>query len=128
MYSLISIFYVSPIGMAAMLFFKRREVVSGKESFFSKAGAGSDHVFQAAHSHIRRALSYVNRRTFAALAHWIAYHVLFAIRSVYVEAKAKTLSTQSGKKLIDAVRGRGEVKDHGASFYLRRISADHPIK
>ncbi len=114
--------------MALMLLLKRREVMSGKESFISRIGSGVDHVFQGAHSRIKLGLSYMNRRTFAALAHWIAYHILLRVRRVYVEAKSKTLSTPQGKKLIDAVRGRGEVRDHGASFYLRRISADHPVK
>lgn len=128
MYTLISIFYISLLAMAAMLLMKRREVVSGKESWVSRAGAGSDHIFQAAYAAVRKGLSYFNRKTFAALMHLIAYHVLLRVRRVYVDVKAAALAHPSGKKLIDAVRGRGEVKDHGASFYLRRISADHPVK
>lgn len=128
MYTLISIFYISLLAMAAMLLMKRREVVSGRESWVSRAGSGSDHVFQAAYSAVRTWLSYINKKTFVAVMHWLAFHILKAVRSVYVDVKARALAHPTGKKLIDAVRGRGEVKDHGASFYLRRISADHPVK
>ena len=128
MYTLITIFYVSVLGMVAMVLFKRQEVMTGRQSVVSRVGAGSDHVFQAVFTSARHALSYVNRRTFIMLAHWIAYHVLFNVRRVYVEVKSQALATTHGKKLLDAVRGRGEVKSDGASFYLRRISADHPVK
>ncbi len=128
MYILISIFYISILGMAAMILLKRREVVTGRQSVVSRVGAGSDHIFQAVFSGARKALSYCNRRTFTALAHWVAYHVLFYVRKIYVEIKDQFIATPHGKKLIDAVRGRGEIKDHGASFFLRRISADHPVK
>jgi len=128
MYTVISIFYISLLGMVALILFKRREVLSGRESIVSHVGAGTDHLFQAVFVTVRKGLSYVNRRTFAALAQWIAYHVLFHTRRVYVEVKSQALANPHGKRLIDAVRGRGEVKDHGASFYLRRISADHPVK
>ena len=114
--------------MAVMLMFKRREIMTGKQSVVSQVGAGSDHVFQAVFGTVRQGLSYVNRRTFIMIAHWIAYHVLKGVRHVYVEIKSQTLANPHGKRLIDAVRGRGEVKAHGASFYLRRISADHLVK
>ncbi len=128
MYTLIAIFYISLLGMTAMLLFKRREVATGHASLLSRAGAGVDHIFHAVFGNVRRGIGYVNRKNFVLVMHWIAFHVLKFVRGIYVEAKHKTLSTQSGKKLIDAVRGRGEVRDHGASFYLRRISADHPVK
>src|SRR4051812_34696406 len=111
MYTLIAIFYISLLGMTAMVLFKRREVVTGHASLVSRAGAGVDHIFHAVFGNVRRGLSYVNRKNFFLLMHWIAFHVLKAVRSVYVEAKAKTLAHPSGKKLIDAVRGRGEVRD-----------------
>ena len=64
----------------------------------------------------------INKRTFIALVQYITYHVLYRIRKIYVEIKHRTLLNPHGKKMIDAVRGRGEIKNHGASFYLRRIS------
>lgn len=63
-----------------------------------------------------------NKRTLIALAQYITYHVLFYTRRIYVEIKHRTLLNPHGKRMIDAVRGRGEIKNHGASFYLRRIS------
>jgi len=128
MYTLIAIFYISLLGMTAMVLLKRREIVTGQASFVSRAGAGIDHIFHAVFATVRRGVSYVNRKNAVLLMHWIAFHALKFVRGIYVDVKHKTLSTQSGKKLIDAVRGRGEVRDHGASFYLRRISAEHPTK
>jgi len=84
-------------------------------------GRGTDRFFQEIFGMIRRTIGYVNRQTFIALANWLAIHVLFRIRRLYVDIKHEFISHPQGKKLIDAVRGRAEVKDHGASFYLRRI-------
>jgi hypothetical protein len=122
MYTLISIFYLSLLGMLAMVLLKRHEVKSGRPTVVSRLGKGTDHVFYAASSAIRSGISYFNRKTFIHVAQLIAYHVLLRTRKVYVEAKHWALSNPHGKKVIDAVRGRAEIKDHGASFYLRRIS------
>lgn len=127
MYTLISIFYISILAMAVMLLLKRREVMTGKCSVVSEIGAGSDHIFQAVYGYAKRGIGYLNRHSLALVANWVAFHVLKGIRYVYVEIKSQTLANPHGKRLIDAVRGRGEVKNHGASFYLRRISADHPV-
>jgi len=124
MYALISIFYISLLAMIAMVALKRHEVRTGVPSLVSKVGAGSDHVFQAVYSTVRHGLSYVNRRTLIALSQWLAFHVLKFFRTLYVEIKHRFISTDHGKKLIDAVRGRGEVSDHGASFFLRNIAAE----
>jgi hypothetical protein len=122
MYTLIIIFYVALLGIIAMIVFKRHEVKTGKQSIFSKLGAGSDHIFHAVFDAVRMSISYINKHTFIALAQWITFHVLVHTRKVYVEVKHRTLANPHGKRMIDAVRGRGEVKDHGASFYLRKIS------
>ena len=124
MITLISIFYVSLAAMIAMVLLKRREVKTGIPSLVSKVGAGSDYVFQAVYSTVRHGLSFINRRTFVALMQWLAFHALKGIRAFYVEIKHRFISTHHGKKLIDAVRGRGEVADHGASFFLRHLVAD----
>ena len=121
MYTLITIFYISLFAMIAMVLFKRREVKIGKQSIVSKIGAGTDHFFSAIFETLKRWISFVNKHTFIALAHLIAYHILLHIRNVYVAIKHRTLINPHGKKLIDAVRGKGEVSDHGVSFYLRRI-------
>jgi preprotein translocase subunit SecG len=122
MYPLITIFYISLICIIIMLLLKRHEVKSGKPTIVNRMGRGTDHIFQSVFTAIRRFVSYMNKHTFIAIAHWIAFHLLKRTRNVYVEVKHRFISTPHGKKLIDAVRGRGEVKDHGASFYLRRIS------
>lgn len=118
----IVLFYISIIGIALMLMLKRNEVHSGNKSIVSKAGSGSDHFFHKIFSNISRFISYINKHTFIALAQWVAFHVLVRIRKIYVELKHIFMQNPHGKKMIDAVRGRGEVRNHGASFYLKRIS------
>jgi hypothetical protein len=110
--------------MAAMILLKRHEVKTGKPSLISRIGSGTDHVFQAVFSAVGSALSYINKHTFTAIAHVVAFYILKHIRMVYVEVKHRFITNPQGKKLIDAVRGRGEVSDHGASFYLRRIAPE----
>lgn len=95
---------------------------SGRPTIISRFGRGTDHAFHFIFGTISKAWSYINKHTFVVLAHWTAFHVLVHIRNVYVRIKAYFLATPHGKKMLDAVRGRGEVKNHGASFYLRRIS------
>jgi hypothetical protein len=124
MYTLIIIFYISLLGIISLLLWKRHELRTGYPSLFSRLGHSTDHTFHMIFAHIRHGLSYVNRRTFVALVQWAAFHVLYWVRKAYVEIKHRTLMNPHGKKLIDAVRGRGEVTDHGASFYLRRIAKE----
>lgn len=122
MYTIIILFYVSLIAMIAMIFLKRREINTGKRSPFSKIGDVADHIFLTIFNAFEKSISFVNKHTFMALAHFVAFHVLFRVRKVYVEIKHRFLINPHGKKLIDAVRGKGEIHRHGASFYLRRIS------
>lgn len=122
MYTLITIFYISLLAIILMVVFKRHEIKTGKQSIFSRLGQGSDHVFHAIFSGTRKGISYINKHTFIAVAQWITFHILVRVRKVYVEVKHKALENPHGKSMIDAVRGRGEVKNHGASFYLRKIA------
>jgi hypothetical protein len=122
MYTTIGIFYGSLIFIILMIFLKRHEVKSGHPTIISRLGRGSDHIFHAIFYAVRTALSYVNKHTFVALGHWVAFHILVHIRKIYVEIKAYFIALPQGKKMLDAVRGRGEIKNHGASFYLRRIA------
>lgn len=124
MYTFITIFYFSFIAMIAMVLFKRREVNGGKQSIVSKIGAGTDHLFTVIFETLKKWISFVNKHTFIALAHLIAYHILLRIRNVYVAIKHRTLINPHGKKLIDAVRGKGAISNHGVSFYLRRIASE----
>lgn len=121
MYTLIALFYASLVAMLVMVVSKRHEVKTGKPSVLSRLGQGSDHFFHTIFTAVGGFFSYINKHTFIALAQWVAIHVLKYIRGWYVELKHKFISTPQGKKMMDAVRGRGQVRDHGASFYLRRI-------
>ena len=124
MYTLIILFYVSFLFIIVMLWNKRGEIHTGHPSMASRLGTKTDHLFHKAHIIIKRGLSYINKHTFIALAQWMAFHVLVRVRKVYVQIKHHFISNPHGKRMIDAVRGRGEIKKHGASFYLRRISGD----
>lgn len=122
MYITMSAFYLSLLGMAAMLVLKWREIKTGRPSPVSRLGAGSDGFFAAAYVRVERGFSALNRRSLSAAAHLAAYHVLRLARGIYVELKHRFISTPRGRRLMDAVRGRGEVSGHGASFYLRHIA------
>jgi hypothetical protein len=123
MYTLITIFYAALLGMGLMIVLKIREAKTGKPNLISRIGANTDHLFQSVFSACGHAFSYINKHTFKAIAYTAAFHILKYVRSIYVDIKDLFISNPHGKKLIDAVRGRGEVSDHGASFFLRRIAA-----
>jgi hypothetical protein len=117
----IIIFYGCLIGIISMVLLKRREVNSGRPSVVSRFGERTDSICQNSYAAFRRALAQVNKRNLIAVVQWLAYHVLLHTRKVYVEVKHQALQNPHSKKVIDAVRGRAEVKNHGASFYLRQI-------
>ena len=123
MYTLIITFYVSIIGIILMIFLKRREVKTGKQALFARMGTGADHVFQTVFSAIGTGISYINKHTVIACTQWLAFHVLFRIRTIYVELKHRALINPHSRKVIDAVRGRAELGKAGPSLYLRRISS-----
>ncbi|MEI6396749.1 MAG: hypothetical protein WCO48_01605 [Candidatus Taylorbacteria bacterium] len=128
MYTTITIFYVSLVGIIVLILLKRREVLTGERSIVSRLGEGSDHVFAAFFRGIRRGISYINKHTFIALAQWLAFHVLVHVRKVYVEIKHIWLQNIHTRKVLDMVRGKGEIRKHGVSFYLRRISGEEEKK
>lgn len=128
MYTTITIFYISLVGIIVLILLKRREVATGRQSCISKFGERTDHIFSALFRAIRQGISYINKHTFIALAQWIAFHILVHVRKVYVEIKHLWLKNAHTKKVLDMVRGKGEVKNHGASFYLRRISEEEKKK
>jgi hypothetical protein len=107
-----------------MILWKRHEIKTGRPSLVSRLGQGSDHIFHAVFSGIHHGISYINKHTFIALAQWLAFRALVPVRKVYIEVKHKALTNPHGKKVIDAVRGKGEITHHGASFYLRKIAKE----
>lgn len=121
MYILIITFYTSFSGVILMLLLKMREAKTGKPTIVSRLGRGTDCFFHNIIEFVRKFFLYMNRHTFIALGHWIVFHTLLYVRKAYVNIKAAFISHPQGKKMIDAVRGRGEVRKEGASFYLRRI-------
>ncbi len=122
MYITVSIFYVSFLTLIIMIVLKRQESRTGKASILSRLGRGADHFFDSIFSSADRTISYINRHTFIVIGQHVAFHLLLRIRKIYVEIKHRTLENPHGRKILDAVRGRGEVKKHGASLYLKRIS------
>ncbi len=122
MYTTIGIFYGSLLVMILMIALKGREVRTGHPSIISRMFTWSDHFFSAIFNYVREGISYINRHTFISLAQWVAYHVLRHIRAWYIEIKHRSLENPHSRKVIDAVRGRGEIRKHGASIYLKRIS------
>ncbi len=122
MYILISIFYISLIGIIAMIFIKRAEMKNGDLSLADKIESSVEVTLSNIYAKIVAYSKLLNRQTFVALVQFLTFHVLLRIRNIYVNIKHRTLQNPHGKRMIDAVRGRGEIKNHGASFYLRRIS------
>lgn len=122
MYILISIFYISLLGIISMILIKRAEMKNGDISLADKIESSVEVTLSKVYARILVFFKLFNRHTFVALAQFMTFHVLLRIRNIYVEIKHRTLQNPHGKRMIDAIRGRGEVKNHGASFYLRRIS------
>jgi preprotein translocase subunit SecG len=119
MYLLITTFYISFIGIITMILIKRAEIKHGKSTF---SESSIEKNLTKTYLSLVRFFRLFNKHTFIALSQYLTFHLLFRVRKIYVELKHRTLLNPHGKKMIDAVRGRGEVKNHGASFYLRRIS------
>jgi hypothetical protein len=105
-----------------MILIKRAEMKNGDLSIADKLESSVEIVLGKIYTKVSNYYKMLNRRTFIALAQFLTFHILLRIRNVYVELKHQTLQNPHGKRMIDAIRGRGEVKNHGASFYLRRIS------
>ncbi|MEA2715179.1 MAG: hypothetical protein QOG91_207 [Candidatus Parcubacteria bacterium] len=115
-------FYAALIGIIAMICLKRHEIKSGRASVVSRLGKGSDHLCHSVFSTIKHGVSYVNKKTFIMIMQWIAFHVLVRVNKIFVAAKERALANPHSRKVIDAVRGRADIKYEGASFYLRRIA------
>ena len=106
-----------------MISFKAVEISSGKKSWISVMTEKTNHIFHNIYNHIKKVLSYINRKSAIALIQWIAYHILSWARDVYIWAHKKAHAHPHSKKVIDMVRGKGEIKKNGGvSFYLKRIS------
>lgn len=120
-------FYVSLIGIISMIGIKSRELKSGKKSFISRLSEYTNHIIHDYHARVIVFIKYINRKSALALVQWIAYHVLTWARNLYIWAYRKAHAHAPSKKVIDMVRGKGEIKRNtGSSFYLKSISGNDP--
>jgi hypothetical protein len=118
-------FLVSFAGILVMIQLKAKELRSGRKSWLSFITQRTDNFFNNVFSGVRTFFSYFNRRSALALTQWIAYHILSWVRSAYLWIREKAHAHPHSKKVIDMVRGRGEIdRNSGTSFYLRKISDD----
>lgn len=119
------IFFLSFAVIIAMIFFKALEIKKGKVSPFVAVTKKVDPLVRREYHRARSFISYFNRRSAVALIQWIAYHVLSWARSCYIWMHRKAHAHPPSKKVIDMVRGRGDVDGvGGASFYLKKISEE----
>lgn len=116
-------FYISFAGILGMIGFKLLEIRSGKRSWISKITDSTNHIVHDSYDRIREILSYINKKSAVALIQWIAYHILSWARNIYLWIREKAHAHPPSKKVIDMVRGKGEIKKNGgSSFYLKQIS------
>lgn len=102
------------------------ETKKGKKYFFSRLAEKTDHLFQKVYTAIKDTVAYINKHNLIALIQIIAYHILSWIRKAYLRIHEKAHAHPHSKKVIDMVKGKGEVhKSGGASFYLKRISEEN---
>jgi len=117
------------INISTISFFLALLGILGMVSFgqsLSKFTGKTDRLIETVYSKIRLFISHINRHTAIALVQWIAYHVLSWIRSLYIRVHRKAHAHPHSKKVIDMVRGKGEVeKNGGASFYLKSIGEEN---
>ena len=118
-------FFVAFLALISMIGQKSREIRMGKISWLSGLNAKLDTPIEKAYTNTRTFISYFNRKSAVALIQWIAYHILSWARSGYIMLHRKAHAHPPSKKVIDMVRGKGEVDTvGGASFYLKRISKE----
>lgn len=108
-----------------MITLKARRLKLDVRSQFSFVSEKVDHKIRDIFHDIRVFISYFNRKSAVALVQWIAYHVLSWARKVYMWGYDKAHAHPHSKKVIDMVRGRGDIENiGGASFYLKRITPE----
>ena len=118
-------FYISILAIIGMISFKGLELRSGKKSWISRLSDNTNHIVRDYYYSTRKFISYINRKSAVAFLQWIAYHILSWAREAYIWAYKKAHAHGPSKKVIDMVRGKGEVNTNGgASFYLKQISEE----
>jgi hypothetical protein len=118
-------FYISLAGILGMLGLKVAEIRSNKKTLISKIAEKTDDTVWKYYINTKKILSYINRKSAIALIQWIAYYILSWARRAYIWAHRKAHAHPPSKKVIDMVRGRGEIKKNGGvSFFLKSISSE----
>jgi hypothetical protein len=118
-------FYLSMIGIVGMISFKSVEIRSGNKSWISRISESKNHIVRDVYIRIKKIIFQINKKNAIALLQWIAFHVLSWARDAYIWAHRKAHAYPHSKRVIDMVRGKGEIKKKGGvSFYLRRISEE----
>lgn len=121
-------FYISLAGIFGMLGLKISEIRSGKKTWISRVAEKTDVFVWKSYLAIKKALSYINKKSAVALMQWIAYHILSWLRNAYIWAHRKAHAHPPSKRVIDMVRGRGEIrKNGGVSFFLKSISSEDEV-
>ena len=122
-------FYISFAGIIGMLGLKVLENRSGKKSWITRIADKTNHTVHHVYDRLKLYISYINRKSAIALIQWIAYHILSWARETYIWAYRKAHAHAPSKKVIDMVRGKGEVnKNGGSSFYFKSISTEDEVE
>lgn len=121
----IIVFLVALLGIIIMIVLKAFELRSGKKSLLSRIGEGTDHIVHAVYDNVKFCVNHINVHNLIVLMQWIAVHVLSSLRSMYIWLYHLAHRHPHSKKVIDMVRGKGEVDSNGgSSFYLKQISRE----
>ncbi len=119
------LFILSLLGIILMIYLKFFELKTGKESLVSKISSNTNHIVHDYFIKAKTFISYFNRKTALALIQWIAYHILSWVRGMYIRLRKMAHMHPPSKKVLDMVRGKGEVDmNKGSSIYLKMISSE----
>ena len=119
-------FFIALVGIVGMISLKSFEIKRGKKLIFSRLAEKTDHFVQKIYNAVRAFISHLNKHNAIALVQWVAYYILSWLRKMYIHLHTKAHAHPHSKKVIDMVRGKGELpRSGGASFYLKRISEEN---
>lgn len=119
------LFILSLLGIILMIYLKFFELRTGKELLISKISSNTNHIVHDYFVKVKKFISYFNRKTALALIQWIAYHILSWVREMYIKLRKLAHMHPPSKKVLDMVRGKGEVNmNKGSSIYLKMISSE----
>ena len=122
------LFYISFICIVGMIYLKSYEIKNSKRFWYRNFFDKVDIRIRIIIDYTKKFIALINKSNAIALIQWIAYHILSWIREAYIWLHKKARSHPPSKKVMDMVRGKGEVKKNGGvSFFLRRIVEDDKV-